>query len=268
MGKILDSVKQEKKNTGMRIFIYAPPKFGKSRFAAEIPNHIFLNLEDGLKAIPNAVATEKITSYEDFCEVIGELSDENHNYKTVIIDTIDWLEVLISKFILQKINNPAYQTIEEIPFGKGYPALVQETRKLINQGLEYLVKEKGMNIVCLAHSDRKTINPPMGDSYDYYAPKLYGKKDKNDTTLSAWTEWVDIIGFGYTKIYTKITGQGFSENKQAIGGDKYLYLSDKNPAFLAGSRYKMPSEIPFTWNAFVQALEENNKPEEKQEKGE
>lgn len=258
MGKILESTKAQKKHTGLRIFMYAPPKFGKSRWAANIPNHIFANIEDGLKAIPNAVATSKLETYDDFCELIGELSTENHEYQTLIIDTVDWLEVLISRDIVKKMGNPAYKTIEDIPFGKGYPLLVSETRKLITQGLEYLVSEKGMNIICLAHSDRKTINPPVGDSYDYYAPKLYGKKDKNDTTLSAWTEWSDIIGFGYTKIYTKTAGSGFSENKQAVGGEKYLYLSDKNPAFLAGSRYNMPNEIPFTWEAFCEALAQSN----------
>ena len=71
MGNLLSQVSTNKKKAGLRIFLYAPPKFGKSRFAAEIPNHIFLNLEDGLSAIPEAMATPRIKTYEEFKECFG-----------------------------------------------------------------------------------------------------------------------------------------------------------------------------------------------------
>lgn len=262
MGNLLSNVTTQKKKVGLRIFIYAPPKFGKSRFAAQAPNHIFLNLEDGLSAIPDAMATPKINTYEEFKDYLCELMEQDHKFKTLIIDTVDWLEVLISDYIVRMQRNPAYKTIADLPFGRGYPLLVAETRKLLNNELEWLRVNKGMNIICLAHSDRKTITPPMGESYDYYAPKLYAKKDKDDTTMAAWKEWVDILGFGNMKIFTKNCGDGFNEKTQAVGGDKFLYLTDKNPAFLAGSRYKMPDAIPFTYEAFCnamgQAMAENN----------
>lgn len=255
MVNLLSTISKEKKKAGLRIFLYAPPKFGKSRFAAEIPNHVFLNLEDGLSAIPEANATPRIKTFEEFKDYLVAFMEEEHPYRTLVIDTVDWLEVLISEYIVRMQRNPAYKALTDIPFGKGYPLLVAETRKLINGELEYLRTEKGMNIVCLAHSDRKTITPPMGDAYDYYAPKLYAKKDKDDTTMAAWKEWVDIIGFGNTKIFTKNSGEGFNEKTQAVrSGDKFLYLTDKNPAFIAGSRYKMPDAIPFTYQAFREAM--------------
>ena len=266
MGNLLSQVSTNKKKAGLRIFLYAPPKFGKSRFAAEIPNHIFLNLEDGLSAIPEAMATPRIKTYEEFKEWLCELMENEHPYRTLVIDTVDWLEVLISNYIVRMQRNPAYNALTDLPFGKGYPLLVAETRKLINGELEWLRTEKGMNIVCLAHSDRKTITPPIGDAYDYYAPKLYAKKDKDDTTMAAWKEWVDIIGFGNTKIFTKSNGEGFNEKTQAVSsGDKFLYLTDKNPAFIAGSRYKMPDAIPFTYQAFCEAMAQAMQPEQKTE---
>lgn len=255
MSNLLSTISKEKKKAGLRIFLYAPPKFGKSRFAAEIPNHVFLNLEDGLSAIPEANATPRIKTFEEFKDYLVALMEEEHSYRTLVIDTVDWLEVLISEYIVRMQRNPAYKALTDIPFGKGYPLLVAETRKLINGELEWLRTEKGMNIVCLAHSDRKTITPPIGEAYDYYAPKLYAKKDKDDTTMAAWKEWVDIIGFGNTRIFTKSSGEGFNEKTQAVSsGDKFLYLTDKNPAFIAGSRYKMPDAIPFNYQAFCEAM--------------
>lgn len=258
MGKLLDSITSEKKKVGLRIFLYAPPKFGKSRWAAEIKDNLFLNLEDGLNAIPGVMSTPRIKTYEEFINYVGELMTSDHNFKTITIDTVDWLEVLMSDYVVRtynRVKGTTYSTVAEIPFGQGYPMLVKLTRKLINGELEFLRTEKGMNIVCLAHSDRKTIIPPMGESYDYYAPKLYSKKDKDDTTVAAWKEWVDVLGFGYTKIYTKNSGEGLNERTQAVRtGDKLLYLDDANPAYLAGSRYKLPGAIPFTYQAFCEAM--------------
>ena len=50
----LEQVSNEQKPAGIRVMIYGEPKVGKSYFGAQIPNHVFLNLENGLEHIPGA----------------------------------------------------------------------------------------------------------------------------------------------------------------------------------------------------------------------
>ena len=250
----LDKVTTEQKKRGIRIMIYGEPKTGKSYFGTQIPNHIFLNLENGLEHLKGATKLPYTNEYVEVKAMLSELATTDHPYKTLVVDSADVLENLIRKWIVASTGNSGYKDITDIPYGRGYPLLLAETRKLIEM-FEYLSAEKGMNIVFICHSEVKKMQPPIGNEYTYIAPSLYAKTTQGDSTLKIYTDYVDIIGYCEYRTIVKETSTGFGTRGQAVGtGERIMHLDASNPAFIAGSRYPMPKQIPFEWSAFVQAL--------------
>ena len=250
----LDKVTTEQKKRGIRIMIYGEPKTGKSYFGTQIPNHVFLNLENGLEHLKGATKLPYTSEYVEVKAMLSELATTDHPYKTLGVDSADVLENLIRKWIVASTGNSGYKDITDIPYGRGYPLLLAETRKLIEM-FEYLSAEKGMNIVFICHSEVKKMQPPIGNEYTYIAPSLYAKTTQGDSTLKIYTDYVDIIGYCEYRTIVKETSTGFGTRGQAVGtGERIMHLDASNPAFIAGSRYPMPKQIPFEWSAFVQAL--------------
>ena len=80
-----------------RILIYGEPKKGKTTIGYQAPNPVFIQTEDGLQAMPAANAFPVAQSYEDVVKYMAELYNEEHNFNTLVVDSMDWLEVLIHK---------------------------------------------------------------------------------------------------------------------------------------------------------------------------
>lgn len=250
----LEQISNEQKPMGLRVMIYGEPKVGKSYFGAQIPNHLFLNLENGLEHIKGATKLPYTDDYMVVKQMLNELENGQHNFKTLVVDSADVLENLIKKWIVGLQNNTNIRDIADIAYGRGYPLLLTETRKLIEQ-FERLRTNRGMNIVFICHSEVKKMQPPVGNEYTYIAPSLYAKTTQGDSTLKIYSDYVDIIGYCTFKTIVQQTSTGFGSRGQAIGtGERVLHLDAANPAYIAGSRYPMPAEIPFSWEAFVTAL--------------
>ena len=250
----LEQVTQEQKPQGLRVMIYGEPKVGKSYFGAQIPNHVFLNLENGLEHLQGATKLPYTDNYMIVKQMLDELENGQHNFKTLVVDSADVLENLIKKWIVGLQNNTNIRDIADIAYGRGYPLLLTETRKMIEQ-FERLRTKRGMNIVFICHSEVKKMQPPVGNEYTYIAPSLYAKTTQGDSTLKIYSDYVDIIGYCTFKTIVQQTSTGFGSRGQAIGtGERILHLDAANPAYIAGSRYPMPAEIPFSWEAFVTAL--------------
>ncbi|MCQ2608991.1 MAG: ATP-binding protein [Bacteroidales bacterium] len=250
----LEQVTKEQKQTGLRVMIYGEPKVGKSYFGAQIPNHVFLNLENGLEHLNGANKLPYTESYEEVKAMLKELATVDHPYKTLVVDSADVLENLIKKWIVGLQNNTNIRDIADIAFGRGYPLLLTETRKLIEK-FEYLRTKKGMNIIFICHSEVKKMQPPVGNEYTYIAPSLYAKTTQGDSTLKIYSDYVDIIGYCTFKTIVQTQSTGFGSRGQAIGtGERVLHLDASNPAYIAGSRYPMPAQIPFSWESFITNL--------------
>lgn len=250
----LEQVSKEQKPAGVRVMIYGEPKVGKSYFGAQIPNHVFLNLENGLEHLQGATKLPYTDDYMVVKQMLKELEEADHPFKTLVVDSADVLENLIKKWVVATQGNPAWKDVADIPFGRGYPLLLTETRRLIEQ-FEKLRVKKGMNLVFICHSEVKKMQPPVGNEYTYIAPSLYAKTTQGDSTLKIYSDYVDIIGYCTFKTIVQQTSTGFGSRGQAIGtGERILHLDAANPAYIAGSRYPMPAEIPFSWESFVTAL--------------
>lgn len=222
-----------------RILIFGPHGIGKSTFGASAPAPIFLPTEDGLTTIdiphfPVATALPQVW------EAIGALIKENHDYKTFVVDTLDWLEKLIWSAVCEEHKTDA---IEGIGYGKGYNYALTHWDRFI-RGLDKL-RDKGMAVVLLAHSSIQTYNPPDNTPYDRHAIKLH------KTASAKIEEWCDAVLFVNYRVFVK-TEKGKSSGK-ATGGERILYTSP-NPAYKTKNRYGLPEEVDFNFNTLLKEM--------------
>ena len=77
-----------------RLMLYGVHGIGKSTFAAEAPNAVFLPTEDGIADI-DCESYPLSSCFDQFMHYLQELHDEEHDRSTLVIDSLDWLERLI-----------------------------------------------------------------------------------------------------------------------------------------------------------------------------
>jgi hypothetical protein len=234
--------------------IYTIPGWGKSTLAASMPNPVFIDIEDGLAGL-DVDALPVPTRYEQVEEYIRVLINEDHPYKTVVIDTLSSLEKLIFAKVCKDFNK---ESIESFGYAKGDVYAMQHWNKVID-GMDVL-RKKGIAPVLLAHSEIKTINDPIVDAYDKYILRLHRHP------AAMITQWADNIFFGTHKTVVTKQGEGFNQTAKGIGQGERIIYTEERPAFTAKSRMNLPFEIEIPkdsgWSAIAKHISKNNNTDE------
>jgi len=245
-------IKTTKINRPPRLVVYGPHKIGKSTFGASCPAPVFIQTEDGLQGITTS-AFDLCTDLNDVFACLNFLYEEQHQHKTVIIDSLDWLEKLIFADICKE---KSLTDIGEIPYGRGY-SLAENIWKNILNKLEELNLERRMMVVLLAHAKIEKFEDPERENYDRYSLDLQKKG------AGLVSEWADILGFASYRVATLTKDAGFGQKvvKAKSTGERILNLEER-ASFTAGNRYQLPAQLPFSWDAIAAEL---RKPKEKKE---
>lgn len=247
---VLDKIHTGKHPAPPRILLYGVEGVGKSSFASQAPNPIFIPTEDGLGEINCASfpLAKKLTEVESY---LSALAIEPHDYQTVILDSLDWLEQLIWDDLC-RIAHVA--TIEKVDggYGKGYTAAMGFWRQIVDS-LEALHKQKNMAVILIAHARVERFEDPESSAYDRYSPRLH--KHAN----AIITEWADAVLFATRKFRTETEDAGFGRERTiAVGigknGGERVIRTVGGPSCVAKNRYNLPYEIPLSWDAFMSAL--------------
>ena len=224
-----------------RVMLYGTHGIGKSSWAAQAPATVFLNLEDGLADI-DCAKTEHLQSWERVVDALTWLAQQQHEFKTLAIDTVDWLEAIIHH---QVASDAGKKSIADIGYGAGYKSAVVYWDKLLTM-LEWLRNEKKMNIILLSHCAVKKHQDPLSESYDRYQPALH------ETASALLQEWCDEVLFASYRVYTRKEDQGYGKERTLAGGSGERFIrTQETPAALAKNRLAMPPEIEFTWASYV-----------------
>lgn len=229
----------------MRVLVYGIEGVGKSTFAAGAPKPIFLGAEDGTSELDVARFPEPL-SYADALDAFDQLIDEPHEYRTLVIDTLDWLEPLVWQHVCEtnrdKLGKP-YKSIEDFGFGKGYTAALLAWRELVKR-IELLREKRHTHLIMLAHSWIKPFKNPEGEDFDRYEMKL----DKRAAALLR--EQCDAVLFA---THETLTYESNGRTKGISSGARVLYTR-RRAAWDAKNRYDLPETLPLDWGAFVEAV--------------
>lgn len=220
-----------------RIVYYAVPGFGKTTFASKFPNPILVRTEDGARNIAMK-KTEPIETFLQFRDTIDWLCNDPHDFKTVVIDTLDQLELLINKDVCAQEGK---SDLGEIGFGRGEKKTAAYLSEMLGK-LEYLNTDRGMIILILAHCMISEVKDPVNDPYSRFRININEKY-----CLPEVERWADCILFGNYKIRTVEKKTGTKKVIKPVGDfDDRVIHCEGRPQFLAKNRYNLPSEIELT----------------------
>lgn len=234
-----------------RLLIYGEHGLGKSTFASEAPNPVFVVTEDGLGAI-DTTAFPLAKRYQDVLDAMAALYTEQHDYETVVIDSLDWLEDLIWRHIAKEAG---HESIEDFGYGKGYTYATDRFREVLS-GLNALRAEKGMAVILTAHCKVTRFDDPASEPYDRYVLKLHAK------TAALVQEWAEVVAFACQDTVVKKEDVGFGRKAArgvATGG--HVMRLKRTPAFDAKSRLRLPDTLPLSWTAFAEAMANSQQPD-------
>ncbi len=225
-------IEKNTKKQPPRILLHGEHGLGKSSWGACSPKPIFIQCEDGLGEI-EVDRFPLAKTVDEVFKNIGMLINEEHEYKTCVIDTLDWFEALVWSQICEDKD---VKNIEDIGYAKGYSFAMNYHEKLLAE-LTKLRNEKNMAIILLAHNEIKPYSNPEGKNWDKFVIKLHKKAAKK------YEEYCDAVLFVNNKAYVKKDAGALKA--KAVGSGERAIFTQPRPAFSAKCRYAIPFEIPF-----------------------
>lgn len=254
----LASLKGTGSITPPKIMIYGTPGSGKSTFAARAKNVdkiLFLDLENGHSAIKKELGSRyngaHISDFGTFHSVLNSLQARPHDYRFLVIDTVDWLETIVHNEVCRKYGaRSIYDGSNQMTnYNKG-PGLAKKELDDILAKLDLLITSRGICVILLAHAQIS-----KSESLEDGIEKIYSIKTMDRLTSKLFTEWPDIIAFAKRPIVTDAMGK---KNEQ----DPLLFFKSPIAAVKARTLHALPESIPFTFDEFWKTYNEANSPKE------
>ena len=225
-------INKTRKSKPPRILIHGDHGIGKSSLAAAAPSPVFIQTEDGLDEI-DAEAFPLASTFDMLMGQLVSVYKEKHEYKTLVIDSLDWTERLVNEHVCKAGGK---DSISDFGFGAGFQAAYEQFGRVV-KALNMIREERGMAVILTAHSQIKQYNNPLGADFDRHQIKL---RDKN---AELFLEWCDVVAFLRFQTYVKEKKEGFSTITKATGGSERVLSCYPSAAFVSKNRYGITNDI-------------------------
>lgn len=207
----------------LRAVLYGRPGAGKTTLAADWhpSTTLILDVEGGTRFLPGQHFVQRVGSYGEFMQAVLDLTTQPHEFKTVVVDTIDSLVRLADAEAGQRAGKVAAGLVD---FGRGLAdrdgTVLRDLRRLLATDL---------GVILVAHPTIVTESTPDGDK-----ERLYPRIDANDRIRQEIIGLVDFTLFIRKDDHTIVTG-----------GD---------PAIDTKRRVPLPDEMPSDARALAEAI--------------
>ena len=230
-----------------KVVIYAGEGVGKTTLASKFPDPLFIDTENGTCNMDIA-RVDKPNTWDELLSIVKEVAN-SEVCKTLVIDTVDWAEMLAISNVCEKNR---VTSIENITYGKGYTFIADRFVDLFKE-LDKVI-ESGKHVVLTAHAKtRKFELPEEQGQYDRYEMKL------TKQVAPLLKEWSDLLLFCNYKTFVVTTE---NNTKKAQGGKRVMYTSH-NPCWDAKNRFDLPEELELNFASIQHLFEDQefSKPE-------
>lgn len=234
------NITKGKIDRAQKVVIYGPEGIGKSSLGAKFPDPVIIDTEGGT-AHMDVRRIDKPQSWEELLSIIKEVAATPGICKTLVIDTADWAEQLVTAYLCAKYKQ---NSIESFGYGKGYTYLAEEFARLLSAC--DLVIAAGIHVVITAHAKmRKFEQPDEMGAYDRWEMKL------SKQVAPLLKEWCDHLFFCNYQTFV-VTSD--NDTKKAQGGKRVIYTSH-HPAWDAKSRVSLPEIVDLNYKNIAHIFE-------------
>ena len=227
-------IKKGKIKSAIRLVAYGSEGIGKSTFASQFPDPLFIDVEGGTKQLDIARFPQPET-WNELLAMVDAVIAEPTICQTLVIDTIDRAESMLSA---QLLAESGVDSIEKYGggYGKGYTAIQERFNKDLLMRLDRLIA-KGVNVVLLAHAAMRKLESPDDPPYDRWELKVSKK------VAPLVKEWADILIFmNYEVMVIEENGRA-----KAKGQAKRRMHANHKPTYDAKNRYGLPDDMELSF---------------------
>ena len=212
------------------ILVYGRAKIGKSTLCSKFESPLFLATEPGLNHLE--VFKVNITSWVKFLEACSDIAKGGHEFKTIVLDTIDNLVVYCSDWVCKEngINHPS-----ELPHGKGWSLVTSElNRALVKLGsLPY-------GLIMVSHCDLTEVETKTR-KYSRWTISVSGKN------RNVFLNMTDLILFVDSEVASD-------------GSEKRLIRTKPSMNYEAGDRSNLlPESLPLDYDELAKYFKKEDK---------
>ena len=230
---------------GIKTLIYGVEGIGKTTLASKMPSPIWLDLEGSSERFNDISRYPTPTSLAMLKDEMADIV-MSKEYKTIVIDTLDRLEVLVMDELCKSNDK---DSIEDFGFGAGYKKLDEIFGKLLNYFDD--VSKAGINITVIAHAKVKNFDEPNGDgSYSRYELKLGANTTQRVSSFVK--EWADMVLFCNYK--TEIIADSKTKKTHGFDGKRVMYTTH-TPSHDAKNRFGLADELPLEYASIKKIYE-------------
>lgn len=257
---MLRTTKPSGELTPPMITIIGSPGVGKTSLGGLFPRPIIMRAEDGtavfqswdperqpdlLPVLPRAYSGSSVSTRSTVIQTIDALISQEHQFQTLVIDSITALAALYEQEITVKYDK---SNIADAAggYGKGYLEAISWHSELLNR-LLILNKQRKMGVVLLAHTDTEKVkeDPESGGEYTVYGLQMEKRAGNQYVNTS------DVVAYLVNRTVTMghtVDKKGNTEKRgrvQTTGERSLLTSGDGRFGFIkAKNRLRLPAEIP------------------------
>ncbi len=212
---------------------------GKTSLAATFPKPVVIRAEDGVSRISRKIdaplSFPPLTSSDDLFEQLLALLKEDHDYSTLVIDSVTKLEEIFIREILERDVRAKGINQALGGYGNG-PSAVAAMHGRVRKAAGLLNERKNMAIIFIAHADLEDMRLPDTDDYQRYSLRLMKK------SIPHYIDDVDLVG--YVRLSSVLRGDD-GDRKKVISDGSREFVCHATAASVSKNGLGITDALPF-----------------------